>query len=128
LVAVITWKNNAQCVMSIMYQHGAHPENWEHHNISVWHCEVYSGKSILHVHLLEQTYLQKNLTWMAVRQTSYNRNCSGMISILEQHLTIWQHYNIAGLEDTTNQAPHGTRDCLCSWEAPDDGHSGVRNM
>jgi hypothetical protein len=27
LVAVITWKNNAQCVMSIMYQHGAHPEN-----------------------------------------------------------------------------------------------------
>ena len=23
-------------------------------------------------------------------------------------------YNIAGLEDTTNQAPHGTRDCMCS--------------
>ena len=23
-------------------------------------------------------------------------------------------YNTAGLEDTTNQAPHGTRDCLCS--------------
>jgi len=27
LVTVITWKNNAQCVMSIMYQHGAQPEN-----------------------------------------------------------------------------------------------------
>ena len=26
------------------------------------------------------------------------------------------------------KAPHGTRDCICSWEAPDDGHSGVRNM
>jgi len=37
-------------------------------------------------------------------------------------------YNIAGLEDTTNQAPHGTRDYMCSWGAPDDGHSGVRNM
>jgi len=24
--------------------------------------------------------------------------------------------------------PHGTRDCMCSWEAPDDGHSGVWNM
>jgi len=23
-------------------------------------------------------------------------------------------YNIAGLQDTTNQAPHGTRDCMCS--------------
>ena len=23
-------------------------------------------------------------------------------------------YNIAGLEDRTNQAPHGTRDCMCS--------------
>jgi hypothetical protein len=22
-------------------------------------------------------------------------------------------YNITGLEDTTNQAPHGTRDCMC---------------
>jgi len=37
-------------------------------------------------------------------------------------------YNVAGLEDTMNQAPHGTRDCMCSWEAPDDGHSGVWNM
>ena len=37
-------------------------------------------------------------------------------------------YNTAGLEDTTNQAPHGTRDCMCSWEVPDDGHNGVRNM
>jgi len=37
-------------------------------------------------------------------------------------------YNIAGLEDTTNQAPHGTRECMCSWEAPDDGHNGVRNL
>jgi len=37
-------------------------------------------------------------------------------------------YNTAGLEDTTNQAPHGTRDYMCSWEAPDDGHSGFRNM
>jgi len=36
-------------------------------------------------------------------------------------------YNIAGLEDTTNQALHGTRDCMCSWEAPDDGHNVVRN-
>jgi len=34
----------------------------------------------------------------------------------------------AGLEDTTNQAPHGTRDCMCSWEASDDGRNGVRNM
>jgi len=41
---------------------------------------------------------------------------------------ILRSYNTAGLEDTTNQAPHGTRDCMCSWEAPDDGHSGVRNM
>jgi len=32
------------------------------------------------------------------------------------------------LEDTTNQTPHGTNDCMCSWEAPDDWHSGVRNM
>ena len=23
-------------------------------------------------------------------------------------------YNTAGLEDITNQAPHGTRDCMCS--------------
>ena len=37
-------------------------------------------------------------------------------------------YNTAGLEDTTNQVPHGTRDCMYSWEAPEDGHSGVRNM
>jgi len=37
-------------------------------------------------------------------------------------------YNTAGLEGTTNQAPHGTRDCMCSWEVPDDGHNGVRNM
>jgi len=37
-------------------------------------------------------------------------------------------YNTAGLEDTTNQAPRRTRDCMCSWEAPDDGHSGVWKM
>jgi len=37
-------------------------------------------------------------------------------------------YNTAGLEDTTNQAPHRIRDCMCSREAPDDGRSGVRNM
>jgi len=36
--------------------------------------------------------------------------------------------NTAGLEDTTYQAPRGTRDCMCSSEAPDDGHNGVRNM
>ena len=24
------------------------------------------------------------------------------------------YYNTAGLEDTTNQAPHRTRDCMCS--------------
>jgi hypothetical protein len=28
---------------------------------------------------------------------------------------IWYcSYNTAGLEDTTNQAPHGTRHCMCS--------------
>jgi len=37
-------------------------------------------------------------------------------------------YITAGLEDTTNQAPHGTRDRMCSWEAPDDRRNGVRNM
>ena len=37
-------------------------------------------------------------------------------------------YNTAGLEDTTNEAPHGTRDCMCSGKAPDDGQNGVRNM
>jgi len=26
----------------------------------------------------------------------------------------YSSYNTAGLEDTTNQAPHGTRDCMCS--------------
>jgi hypothetical protein len=36
-------------------------------------------------------------------------------TILKQNYFEYQSsYNIAGLEDTTNQAPHGTRDCMCS--------------
>ena len=66
------------------------------------------------------------------RCNNLNKNANQMYFVSKSFNFIYTiplySYNIAGLEDTTNQAPHGTRDCMCSWEAPDDGHNGVRNM
>jgi len=56
----------------------------------------------------------------------FSSTCFGHHCVHHQELL--SSYNTAGLEDTTNQAQHGTRNCMCSWEAPDDGHNGVRNM
>jgi len=55
------------------------------------------------------------------------------------NILFYLHYSTLHVSDTTVSiirsfsAAHavsgsGTRDCMCSWEAHDDGHSGVRNM
>ena len=73
------------------------------------------------------------------RSTCFGHHCVHHQELLRCTCSLWSRvvlvslcppvllcYNTAGLEDTTNQAPHGTRDCMCSGETPDDGHNGVR--
>jgi hypothetical protein len=56
-----------------------------------------------------------------------------------QHHTVTRHCSIdtresssnnrTGLEEATDTTPHGDQRLnVQQWEAPDDGHSGVRNM
>jgi hypothetical protein len=43
--------------MSIMYQHGAQPENWEHHNVLVRYCEcTVENVSCMYIHWKRNIY------------------------------------------------------------------------
>jgi hypothetical protein len=50
----------------------------------------FTVEKVFHIHPSAKKYLQENLTWTAVNQTSCYRNCTGVTPILEQPLNIWQ--------------------------------------
>ena len=69
------------------------------------------------------------------RSTCFGHPCVHHKEVLSCTCSLWSRVVLGSLcppvqQDwrTTNQAPHGTRDCMCSWEPPDDGHKGGRNM
>ena len=61
------------------------------------------------------------------RSTCFRHHCAHHQELLSCTCSLWSRVvlgllcppvllccNTAGLEDTTNEAPHGTRDCMCS--------------